>query len=319
MSKDALREILEMMQDTKMLKEKFLVLLSAVKGRDVIDLLEAIRGSNLLKDYFSSLLGVVKYMRNDEDKADTFKALLEAMRSTDLLKENFSTLLSIAENIRYDDDYFRTFGDLLEVIQDTELLKENFQVLLNAVGNMKHNYDKIYTLVALIRAIRGSELINKFYSQIEVECATIVNIVENMGFPIQIQYAERVIYYYKERACKAILGAIQDTKLMETFGSRIEASCKVKFHPKFQEFKKNLPFTPSKIYKAYIFDKEYCIHEFKLSDEDVFFDDAGSEMYLSGENLINFFADHLSGGHKIEVHLNNDRLVSLYPNHFPYL
>ncbi len=289
------------------------------KDEEFRDVLEGIKEDNTLNSKISLLIKLLEKMSNNVDKAEAFRELLIAMRQGDLLKRYFSKALSLAEDIRYDDDYFRTFADLLDVIHNTELLKNNFQVILNTVENMENDYDRIYAFAEVLRVIHGSELMNNFYLRIETICAKVVDTLEKIDFPFQM-HTGGVIYYYRERACKVLLEVIKGSRLEEKFGSRIERICMVKLHLKYQEFKKKLPFTTSQIYEAYIFNnEENCIHEFNQYEDDVFFDDAGSEMYLSGKMLMNFFIQHLSDGHYIEVYLDSNKLVGLHPNHFPFL
>ncbi len=70
------------------------------------DLLEAIKGTNLLKDNLSELLTVIEKMLNAHDQYDAFTDLLAAIEGTEILKKNVGKLFTTARNLR-NKDYMR--------------------------------------------------------------------------------------------------------------------------------------------------------------------------------------------------------------------
>ena len=81
------------------------------------DLLDAIKGTNLLKENFLELLTVVENIPDIHNQYDAFRDLLVAIEGTEVLKENFLKILTAVKKIR-DNDYKRdVFNDLLEVIK----------------------------------------------------------------------------------------------------------------------------------------------------------------------------------------------------------
>ncbi len=81
------------------------------------DLLDAIKGTNLLKENFLELLTVVENMPDIHDQYDAFRDLLVAIEGTEVLKKYILELLTAVRKIR-DNDYKRdAFNDLLEMFK----------------------------------------------------------------------------------------------------------------------------------------------------------------------------------------------------------
>jgi hypothetical protein len=79
------------------------------------DVLDTIKGTDLLKNNFLELLTVVENMPDIYDQYDAFQDLLAAIEGTNLLKDNFLELLTAASKMR-DNDFKRgAFNNLLEV------------------------------------------------------------------------------------------------------------------------------------------------------------------------------------------------------------
>jgi hypothetical protein len=97
---------------------KFLTMPDAWKMEFLFhDLLDAIKGTNLLKENFLELLTVVENMPDIHDQYDAFRDLLVTIEGTEVLKENFLKLLTAVRKMR-DNDYKRdAFNGLLEVIK----------------------------------------------------------------------------------------------------------------------------------------------------------------------------------------------------------
>ena len=85
-----------------------------------------------------------------------FHDLLDAIKGTDLVKENFLELLTVVENMPDVHDQYDAFRDLLEAIEGTEVLKENFLELLTAIRKMGDNDYKRDASKDLLKMIKKS-------------------------------------------------------------------------------------------------------------------------------------------------------------------
>lgn len=79
------------------------------------DLLNSLKGSNLLKENFSELLTIVEKMQNIHDQYDAFTDLLAAIDGSEVLKENVIKLYNTVRKFR-DDDYKR---DLIKLLSES--------------------------------------------------------------------------------------------------------------------------------------------------------------------------------------------------------
>jgi len=144
------------------------------------DLIESIKGTDVMRERFIDLVTVVEIMPYDEDKRDLFSTMVSAIKGTGLMDEFSSQIETLFSNILIavgsipDDDAFYT---LVSAIKGADVMREKCPNLIGMVEIMPNGRDKSYVFSYLVSAIEGTDVMAAFYSRIEILFSNVLDTV----------------------------------------------------------------------------------------------------------------------------------------------
>ena len=248
----------------------------------IVNLIENLFYTELYKKKFKLILEVIRIPKLlDPDLGLQNLFLIYLTGDGSVVEANFLELLNHLKIVLQSNPVFRTFKEMVSITtklaSGTDLLRDNFILMIEIIESLSSE-DKAEAFFTLMDSIKRTDptLIENYYSHIEGIFLILINdIIRGRSFV--------------------------DTPEISSL------------HPNLDEFKKRIPFKSSQIYRAYVRDDEsYLFNEFKRVDEDLFFDDAGSEMELDGENLLSEFITSLSRGYEIHVHMSTNWQMEIH-------
>jgi len=147
------------------------------------DLIESIKGTDVMRERFIDLVTVVEIMPYDEDKRDLFSTMVSAIKGTSLMDEFSSQIETLFSNILIavgsipDGDAFYT---LASAIKGADVMREKCPNLIATVEIMPDGRDKSYVFSYLVSAIEGTDVMDAFSSRIEILFSNVLATVETM-------------------------------------------------------------------------------------------------------------------------------------------
>jgi len=133
------------------------------KFEDFSTLIDEIKGTKLMGQYFTKLLNYTKDFR-EGDQCQAFSALIDAIKKTELMGEKFSELFNWLENLPEFHQY-RSFSTLICAIKETDAYKD-FSTQLEGIKGTDLKKNKI--------------IINKRYPLIEKIFTNLIILLDNL-------------------------------------------------------------------------------------------------------------------------------------------